>query len=103
MDAYIAALNNKDSATLERISPSNVRPDFAGHVAEKGGKSITVESVDITKDFGPDVASAHVIGRAADEQRYDERLVLSRIDGRWFVTIGPATPNKPGSEVSRTP
>ncbi|TWP49126.1 hypothetical protein FKR81_26020 [Lentzea tibetensis] len=102
VDAYISALNNRDAAALERIAQSPVQFDYATFVSNKGGRGISVDTVDITKDFGPVMANAHVVGVDTNKQPYDERLVLKKVDDKWFVTMGEATPNKPGSDPSTT-
>ena len=49
-------------------------------------------------EFGPDFANAHVTGRYADRSPYDERIVVSKRDDRWYLGIpGPAPVRTPPS------
>jgi hypothetical protein len=105
VDTYLAAMNNNDEAALRNVVVEAHRDQARTHLSDRGGKALTVESVDITQDFGPMVASAHVQGTHADRSRYDERIVVSKIDDRWYVGIpGPLSVppgGKPTSAVTR--
>ncbi|MEU0882046.1 hypothetical protein ABZ345_25815 [Lentzea sp. NPDC005914] len=90
VDTYLAAMNDEDEAALRKMIAEPVRGDAAGYLAEHGGKGLVVESLDITQEFGPDFANAHVTGTNADRSRFDERIVVSKIDDRWYVgLLGP--------------
>lgn len=106
VDAYLAAMNDRDESALTRILVEAHRTHAASHLADRGGRGLTVESVDITQEFGPMVANAHVRGTHADSSRYDERIAVSKHDDRWYVGIpGPALPppsaGKPTSAATR--
>lgn len=105
VDTYLAAMNNNDEAALRNVLPETQRDQAKTHLSDQGGRALAVESVDITQDFGPMHAFAHVQGTHADRSRYDERLVVSKIDDRWYVGIpGPVrvpASGKPTSAVTR--
>lgn len=91
VDTYLTAMNNKDEAALRKVLSESQRDEAAGHLSAHGGKGLAVKSVDLTQDFGPSFANAHVTGEYADRSGYDERIVVSKIDDRWYVGIpGPA-------------
>lgn len=90
VDSYIAAMNAKDEAALRKVVGKLQHSGVAEHLSSLGGKGLTVESVDITQDFGQDHANAHVVGKYADRSPYDDRIVVSKREGRWYISIpGP--------------
>ncbi|NKE58962.1 hypothetical protein FXN61_19965 [Lentzea sp. PSKA42] len=100
VDTYLAAMNNKDEATLRKMLSDAQRDQAAGHLSALGGKGLNVESLNVTQDFGPNFANAHVIGQYADKSRYDERIVLSKIDDRWYVGIPGTTAGVPSGKTT---
>ena len=92
VDGYVAAMNGKDEAALRKVVGEWGHGAVAEHLSSSGGKGLEVESVDITQDFGPDFANAHVTGMFADRSRYDERIVVSKRDDRWYVNIPRPVP-----------
>ncbi|MFS8103192.1 hypothetical protein LFM09_39295 [Lentzea alba] len=105
VDTYLAAMNDQDEPALTKVLNEAHRDQAASHLSDRGGSALAVESVDITQDFGPMFANAHVKGAHADGSRYDERIVVSKIDGRWYVALpGPIRVppgGKPTSAVTR--
>ncbi|MET8756553.1 hypothetical protein [Lentzea sp. NPDC004782] len=100
VDTYLAAMNNKDEAALRKVIPEPERDDVTGYLAARGGKGLAVESADITQEFGPDFANAHVKGKNADQSGYDERIVVSKIDGRWYVNLLRPVPDRSNSTAT---
>ncbi|MBP2471467.1 hypothetical protein JOF53_000339 [Crossiella equi] len=94
-NSYVTALNNRDTPALHKLAPpgNSADEDIKDRLARHGGRGISVESVDLRKDFGEDHASAHVLGKDSQQQRFEERLTLTRVDGRWYVALG----SNPGS------
>ncbi|HEX8864033.1 MAG TPA: hypothetical protein VF821_00115 [Lentzea sp.] len=90
VDSYFAAMNGKDAASLRKVVGEYQHDAVAEHLSSSGGKGLAVESVDITQEFGPNFANAHVTGKYADRSPYDERIVVSKRNNRWYVSIpGP--------------
>lgn len=105
VDTYLAAMNAKDEPALKNVLVEAHRDQAAEHLEARGGRALAVESINITQDFGPMHANAHVRGTHADRSRYDERIAMSKIDDRWYVGIpGPVRVppgGKPTSAVTR--
>jgi hypothetical protein len=101
VDAYLAAMDKNDESALRKVLSEPHGEEVEPHLSERGGKALQVESVDVTQGFGPKVAFAHVQGTYADSSRYDERIVVSKIDDRWYVTIpGPVRVPPGGKQPS---
>ncbi|MER5485041.1 hypothetical protein ABT024_17705 [Streptomyces sp. NPDC002812] len=93
-DAYIAALNSKNTQALRALAPlgNDAEADAADRIARLGGRGLRLQTVDIQHDFGPDTASA--------------RLILTRIKGgRWCIALGhnPKATTKTPSSTEKPP
>ncbi|MEV6240886.1 hypothetical protein [Lentzea sp. NPDC051838] len=96
VDTYLAAMNDNDEVALKSVVSEFQRDLVRSHLNERGGRALAVESVVITQDFGPKFAFVHVLGTYADSFRYDERIVVSLRDGRWYLGIPGPIPARPG-------
>ncbi|MDA5281212.1 hypothetical protein [Streptomyces sp. Isolate_45] len=108
-DAYIAALNAKDTQALRALAPpgNDAAAEATDRVDRLGGRGLRLQNVEVQHDFGPDVASALLVTTAADGSAGEERIVLTRIDGRWYITLGQnpegANDKTPASTQKPTP
>ncbi|MFE7773304.1 hypothetical protein ACFU5O_05305 [Streptomyces sp. NPDC057445] len=105
VDAYISALNARDTDALADLAPpgNEAAREAAALVGAKGGRSLTIKSVDISHEFGPDFAAAHVVSRGKDGKELLDDLTLSRSSGHWYVAIGenPKGRDKSPAETSK--
>ncbi|MFF3399802.1 hypothetical protein ACFYW6_14905 [Streptomyces sp. NPDC002659] len=105
VDAYISALNARDPDALAGLAPpgNEAAKEAAALVDAKGGRSLTIKSVDISHEFGPDFAAARVVSRGEDGKELRDDLTLSRNSGHWYVAIGenPKGRDKSPAETSK--
>ncbi len=107
VDAYIAALNAKDAAAVQRLAnPSPAARDDDGEhkVRELGGLGITLDATDITTPVSPDHAVARLRGKSSVGD-YSEELKLQRDpdDDRWRIALHrpqPPVPAKPTATIT---
>jgi hypothetical protein len=103
VDAYVAALNTRDTGALERLAtPGNdAAADIRHRLDDHGGQDIKLDGADISSEVSPEVASARLRGRTAAGP-YEERLTLTRKGDRWHVVLGsaPSDPAKPTAATS---
>ncbi|WP_171166169.1 hypothetical protein [Streptomyces sp. I05A-00742] len=89
--AYVAALNARDVDALVRLGPSGhegAAEDARRIVAEKGGRGLSVTSVDVSHEFGPDTADAVVSATDGGGTVRRETVTLVRDGERWCVPLG---------------
>ncbi|MFI1177445.1 hypothetical protein [Streptomyces melanogenes] len=105
VNAYVAALNSKDTAALQRLAPSgnDASAEATSLIKANGGRDLKITSVDIQHEFGPDTATADVAASAKDGKGYHDRITLGRSDGKWSVAIGqnPKGATKESSSTER--
>ncbi|MEU3607226.1 hypothetical protein AB0E83_17540 [Streptomyces sp. NPDC035033] len=92
-DAYVRALNDRDAAALAELGPpgyEGVEADARELVAEEGGKGLRVETVEVSHEFGDDLASTRVVGTARDGRPFSTYVQMVREDGDWVVVLGHA-------------
>ena len=111
--SYVDALNRNDADALRRLSPTSGPTLDAGvhrRLAAYGGRSIRLDSHNIEPGPAPHQASALLIGVMAtgdgSDQPYQERLLMNRGDGRWYVNLhdlppATGTPPLPTAGVGR--
>lgn len=100
VDAYVRALNGRDVAALAGLGPSGyveVEADAREIVAADGGKGITVADVEVSHEFGDDLASARVTGKGRDGRPFATHVSMFRHGGDWVVLLGHA----PGAAAGR--
>ncbi|MER5763840.1 hypothetical protein [Streptomyces sp. NPDC002082] len=107
-DAYIAALNSKNTQALRALAPpgNDAEADAADRIARLGGRGLRLQTVDIQHDFGPDTASARLTTVTADGSVAEHRLVLTRTKGgRWCIALGhnPKATTKTRSSTEKPP
>jgi len=104
VDAYIQALNARDSQALSRLAPpgNDATDDISRRIEANGGKDIRLTNADISSEFAPDMAAARLTGTSSTGD-YSERLTLTRTDDRWYVVLGeaPQNPSKQPASTSR--
>lgn len=93
VDAYVAALNAKDVAALERLAPPRVSAteDIQRRLEAHGGKGIELDVADIVEGISPKkVMTARLRGRTAAGPSYEDQLTLTSTndDDRWNVVLG---------------
>ncbi|MBT1186747.1 hypothetical protein HET69_22780 [Streptomyces sp. CJ_13] len=100
-DAYVAALNAEDTKALIALAPpgNDAGAEAAEKVERLGGRGLRLQSVEVQLDFGPDAASARLVTAAGNGSVHEERIVLTRIDGRWYITLG----QNPDATNGKTP
>ncbi|MFD5620960.1 hypothetical protein [Streptomyces yangpuensis] len=104
MDAYVAALNLKNTEALSKLAtPGNdPKAEVVERVGRLGGRDMKTAKLELRQEFGPDFATAHLSIRAQDGTTHDEILGLSRHDGRWYVTLGQnPSPSKSPASTAR--
>ncbi|MFI8421780.1 hypothetical protein [Streptomyces sp. NPDC085460] len=92
-EAYVAALNGEDVGALVKLGPpgyEGVEADARELLAADGGKGLKVESVEVSHEFGDDVASARVLGEEEGGKPFSTYVQLARQDGSWVVVLGHA-------------
>jgi hypothetical protein len=90
---YIAALNAEDADRVEQVL--SVRsPASAQDLAADAPVPIRLSDIQVVHDFGPDFASARVVGTAAGRP-LDASLTLSRDSGAWYVVAGDSALSHP--------
>ncbi|MFH8256312.1 hypothetical protein [Streptomyces roseolus] len=93
VDAYVRALNERDAAALAELGPPgyvDVEADAREAVAADGGKGIAVADVEVSHEFGDDLASARVTGKERDGRPFDASVQMFRHGGGWVVLLGRA-------------
>ncbi|MFE6911975.1 hypothetical protein [Streptomyces erythrochromogenes] len=104
MDAYVAALNAKNTGALTGLATPGNDPnaEVADRVLRLGGRDMKVAKLELLHEFGPEFATAHLSIRAQNGATHDEILGLSRHDGRWYITMGqnPSPSKTPASTTS---
>ncbi|WP_031015326.1 hypothetical protein [Streptomyces sp. NRRL F-5727] len=106
-DAYVRALNGRDAAALAELGPPGyveVEADAREAVAEDGGKGITVADVEVSHEFGDDLASVRVTGEERDGRPFARYVSMFRRDGTWVVLLGhaPGAGTKGGASPAST-
>ncbi|TXK35275.1 hypothetical protein [Nonomuraea sp. C10] len=89
VDAYVTGLNQHDAQRLALLAPIGNDPaaDIQRRLETHGGRQIRLENVDISSEISPKMATARLVGRGISGQ-YQETLVLTRQDQRWYVALG---------------
>ncbi|MFD4377485.1 hypothetical protein [Streptomyces sp. NPDC058486] len=90
-EAYVAALNARDVDALVELGPSGyegVEADAREALDADGGKGVEVASVEVSHEFGDDVASARVLGEGKDGKPFSTYVPLARHEGSWVVVLG---------------
>ncbi|MFE5797211.1 hypothetical protein ACFQ8C_32170 [Streptomyces sp. NPDC056503] len=93
VDAYVRALNGQDADALAELGPPGyveVEADAREVVAADGGRGLTVGSVEVSHEFGDDLASARVTGEGRDGRPFTTYVQMVRHDGTWVVVLGHA-------------
>ncbi|WP_141746954.1 hypothetical protein [Streptomyces agglomeratus] len=91
--AYVAALNARDADALAKLGEpgyEGVKKDASEIIAADGGRDLKVKSVQVTHDFGPDVASAHVTATDDRGKPFSTYIQMSRSKDVWVVALGQA-------------
>ncbi|MFE6228551.1 hypothetical protein [Streptomyces sp. NPDC057854] len=104
-DAYVRALNDRDAAALAELGPpgyEDVEADARKLVAEEGGRGLRVETVEVSHEFGDDVASTRVAGTARDGRPFSTYVQMAREGGDWVVALGHAPGAPKGDDVAST-
>lgn len=105
VDAYVRALNGRNAAALAELGPSGYVEVEAGAreaVAADGGKGITVADVEVSHEFGDDLASARIIGKQRGDRPFDTYVQMFRQDGTWVLSLGHA-PGAAAGEDGKSP
>lgn len=105
MDAYVKAINAKDEkALLKLVRDDRSARDDAHRLISRLGGGLVVYRMDIRQDVVPDFASVSLVGRT-DRGPYQDRLVLTKHDGRWWLVLGgaPGTSTAPTAATTRPP
>ncbi|WP_189944879.1 hypothetical protein [Streptomyces roseolus] len=107
VDAYVRALNGRDAAALAELGPPGyveVEAHVREVVAADGGKGITVADVEVSHEFGDDLASARVTGKQRDGRPFDTYVQMFRQDGTWVLAFGhaPGAAGKGGKSPAST-
>ncbi|MFF5428272.1 MULTISPECIES: hypothetical protein [unclassified Streptomyces] len=92
-EAYVQALNSRDVEALVKLGPpgyEEVEADAREAVATDGGKGLEIDSVKVSHEFGPDVASAQVAATDRAGKPFATYVQMSRHDGAWVVVLGHA-------------
>lgn len=86
-------LNARDANGLARLAPvgNDATDKIRQRVVVQGGQAIRLDDVVMRSDISPDVVNAHVTGHSI-AGRYDETLVVTLNEGRWYIVLG-AHPN----------
>jgi hypothetical protein len=89
VDAYVKGLNARDANGLARLAPvgNDATDDIRQRVVVQGGRAIRLDDVVMRSDISPDVVNAHVTGHST-AGRYDETLVVTLNEGRWYIVLG---------------
>ncbi|MFD8011058.1 hypothetical protein [Streptomyces sp. NPDC058955] len=106
-EAYVRALNGRDVAALAELAPpgyEGVEADARKLVAADGGKGLRIEIVEVSHEFGPDVASTRVSGTGRDGSPFSTYVQMVREDGDWVVVLGhaPGAGTKGGASPAST-
>ncbi|GAA3058329.1 hypothetical protein GCM10017562_24110 [Streptomyces roseofulvus] len=106
-EAYVRALNDRDAAALAELAPpgyEGVEADARAAVAADGGKGIAVADVEVSHEFGDDVASTRIIGTDRDGSPFRTYVSMAREDGTWVVVLGhaPGAGTKGGASPAST-
>ena len=89
---YVRLVNTGDASRLaDIVYPAS--QDSARAVLASMPRPLVVSSVVIGQDFGPDHATAEVVGTSAG-QPFRTVFTLRRSGGRWYVVV-PAIPGSP--------
>ncbi|MBB1246280.1 hypothetical protein GL263_22375 [Streptomyces durbertensis] len=91
VEAYVEALNARDSAALVALAGQGrrgVEEDARGLIADGGGRSLVVRDVRVLRDFGPDLASAHVVAVDEAGEKFETYVQLARERGTWVLVLG---------------
>jgi hypothetical protein len=103
VDAYIQALNARDTEALQRLAPprNDATDDIRHRLELNGGHGIQLDGADITSEVSPDLATARLRGRG-NTGEYAETLTLTRIGDRWHIALGQGTrdpaPSRAGTQ-----
>ncbi|MER5739857.1 hypothetical protein ABT117_29885 [Streptomyces sp. NPDC002262] len=92
-DAYVRALNARDVDALVRLGPpgyEEVEADAREVIAAEGGRGLEVDGVEVSHEFGDDMASTRLTGEARDGCGFTTYVQMSRHDGTWAVVLGHA-------------
>jgi hypothetical protein len=90
---YVRLVNTGDAARLaDIVYPAN--QSSARAVLGSTPRPFVLSSVVVRQDFGPDRATAEVVGTSGG-QLFHEFFTLRRSGGRWYVVV----PGIPGSPV----
>ncbi|MFJ7272740.1 hypothetical protein ACIQV3_39980 [Streptomyces sp. NPDC099050] len=105
VNAYVAALNAKDAQALRALAhPGNdAEAEIADRVGRLGGRGLRLRDAEVLHEFEPDFAQVRLATEAADGSAGEERIVLSRVGGRWYLALGqsPAGSRKPRSSAEK--
>ncbi|MEV7530366.1 hypothetical protein ACIQNV_02775 [Streptomyces hydrogenans] len=103
-DAYVRALNARDVDALVRLGPpgyEEVEADAREVIAAEGGRGLEIDGVEVSHEFGDDVASTQLTGKARDGGSFTAYVQMSRHDGTWVVVLGHA-PGEDGGGAAAT-
>ncbi len=93
--AYLDALAAGDEAAVQALV--NPRVDAGSEVADAlqryGGVQLHDVQVAWDDQFGGSYVRATVTGTAADGRAYELLVPMSRVEDRYYLAIGEATPN----------
>ncbi|MFG2628478.1 hypothetical protein [Streptomyces sp. NPDC048473] len=102
VEAYIAALNERDSDALLKLDGAtgpDAERDAQKVISEKGGRGLEVEGIEIDYDFGPDTGSAKITAKDSKGADYRENLTITRDGNQWRLAILPASPSAGSSKT----
>ncbi|WP_285505254.1 hypothetical protein [Actinokineospora sp. NBRC 105648] len=104
VDAYVQALNARDTAAMQRLAPpgNDATEDVRRRIEDDGGQDIRLVGADISSELSPDVAAARLSGTGSAGE-YVERLTLTRQDDRWYVVLGQAGQDPAKRPAATTP
>ncbi len=91
--AYVAALNASDVDALAKLAPTGhqgATREAQEIIAADSGRDLKIESVRVSHDFGPNVASTHVTATDHQGKPFSTYIQMSRDDDNWVIVLGQA-------------
>lgn len=97
---YLLGLERSDAAGIASLVGPTVdaRRDIAAVLSRYGGLRLSEVTVRYLDEFGGVYVVATVVGTGNDSMQHEVKVPISRVNGRYFLALGQATPN--GSEAS---
>ncbi|MGW7130102.1 hypothetical protein ACWGIA_17390 [Streptomyces bobili] len=91
--AYVAALNARDVNALTRLAPAGyegIEAEAREIIKAEGGRGLKIKDVQVSHDFGEDVASAHVSATDSRSKPFSANIQMSLEKDKWVVALGYA-------------